>query len=126
MMEFTLARVCMGICGLILLTAVIVPVTGMYESNASAMESCIPDNISLMIDDFYYSEMEFFTIPMCDILPNSLSYAEFDGHIVILTTERGVYKGGTNVLMLSDHLFGYGDILRMSRLPGTVVMEKLA
>ncbi|MCL2786462.1 MAG: hypothetical protein FWD81_04500 [Methanomassiliicoccaceae archaeon] len=126
MMEFTIARVCMGICGLILLAAVVVPVTGMYESHTVSMESDIPDEIAYLIDDFYYSKMDTFTVPMSDILPNPSSYAEFDGYLVTMTTERGTYKGGTNVLMMtSDGVFGYGDILKLSRSSDTVIMEKL-
>jgi len=127
MMEFTIARVCMGICGLILLAAVIAPVTGMYESHAVSMESDIPGNIAYLIDDFYHSEMDVFTVAMSDILPNVASYAEFDGHLVTVTTERGTYKGGTNVPMISsDNMFGYGDILKLSKHQGAVVMERLA
>jgi hypothetical protein len=115
----------MSICGLILLTAVIVPVMNMYESQTVSMESGVPDSISGMIDDFYYSKMETFTVPMADILPNASSYVELNGYLVTLTTDRGVYRSGTNIPVLCDDiLFGYGDMLRLSKTDGAVIAEK--
>ena len=127
MIEFTLARVCMGICGLFLLAAVVGPVTGMYESDTVKMESNIPDSIAMLIDDYYYSDMDTLTVSVSDILPDALSYVRFDGHMVTVTTERGTYKGGTNVPVISEgQTFGYGDIIKLSRIPGAVEAEKLA
>ena len=127
MIEFTLARVCMGVCGLFLLAAVVGPVTGMYESNTMKMESNIPGSIAVLIDDYYYSDMDTLTLSVTDILPNASSCVRFDGHMVTVTTERGTYKGGTNVPVVSgEQTFGYGDIIKLSRLPGAVTAEKLA
>ena len=125
MMEFTISRVCMSVCGLILLASVTVPVMGIYESQASGMESDIPEGIAELIDNFYRSEMDVFIVPMSDIIPNSLSYVEFEGHLITLTTERGVHKSGTGVMMISDQVFGYGDILKMEKGEGFVTMERL-
>ena len=128
MIEFTMARVCMSICGLVLLAAIIAPVTGMYESKAVNMESEISDNIASLVDEFYYSKMETFTVSVSDLLPDIRSYIELKGHLVIFTTERGVYKSGTNVPMVTDGdgLFRHGDILRMSKNDGKVIIERLA
>jgi len=127
MMEFVLSRVTVSICGLMLLAAVIVPVMGIYESKTERMESDVSDNIAKVIDSFYYSEMNEFTVAMSDILPSSSSYLEFDGHIITLTTERGEYRSGTNATVISDGSpFIYGDILRLSKKDGGVVAEKLA
>jgi hypothetical protein len=117
----------MSLCGLILLAAVIVPVTGMYESQAAVKETDISDSLSSMVDDFYYSKMETFVVSMSEILPNASSYLELNGHLVTLTTERGVYRSGTNVPMIVEKntLFGYGDILRLSRADGAVMAERL-
>ena len=127
MIEFTISRVCMGICGLLLLAAVMVPVTGMYESRTVRMESDSSERIASLIDDFYYSKMEVFTISMGDVLPSTASYVEFDGHLVTLTTERGTYKSGTNIAVSVDDgtVFGHGDILRLSKNGDTVTAERL-
>jgi len=125
MMEFTLSRVCMSVCGLILLAAIIVPVTGMYESKTVRMESGISDDIADLVDDFYYSEMSVLTISMSDILPSTSSYIEFNGHMVILTTDRGTYKSGTDVIVVSGGIpFGYGDIVRFTKTGDTVTAER--
>jgi hypothetical protein len=128
MIEFTLSRVCLSICGLVLLAAVIVPVMGMYESHTSEMESDVSDDIASLIDEFHYSKMEVFTVAMSDILPNTLSYIEFNGHMIILTTERGVYKSGMNAMVIvkDENVFGHGDILRLTKVNGAVIAEKLA
>jgi hypothetical protein len=118
----------MSICGLVLLAAVTVPVTGMYESRSADMESDVSEGIAMLIDDLYYSEMNVFTVPMGDILPDTSSYLEFKGRMVILTTGRGTYKSGTNVdiLVPNGTVFGYGDILRLSKSDGILTAERLA
>ena len=126
MIEFTISRVCMGICGLILLAAVVSPVIGMYESEAMGTESRIPENLANLIDDFHRSKMDVLIISMSDILPSSASFAEFDGHGITVTTERGTYRGWTAVSLTSDGgVFGYGDTIRLSRFDGGIRMERL-
>jgi len=124
MMEFTLARVCLSVCGLLLLAAVIVPVTGMYESHTVNMESDVPDDIARFVDGFWYSEMDDITVPMNEILPNISSHIEFKDHMIILTTDRGTYKSGTKVPVISEDIFGYGDMLRLSKNEGIVTAER--
>jgi len=125
MIEFTMARVCLSVCGLLLLTAVIVPVTGMYESGAVDRESDVSDDLAKLIDNFYYSEMSEAVIPMNDILPNISSYAEFNGHLVTLTTDRGIYKSGTKVFVISDGVLGYNDVIRLTKNGDAVAAERL-
>ena len=125
MMEFTLSRVCMSLCGFMLLAAVIVPVTGMYESDTVGMESRIPESVASLINDFYFSKIDSLTVPMSDILPDAASYIGFGENMITLTTERGIYMTGTNVPTVSDGVFGYGDILRLSRSGGSVVAERV-
>jgi hypothetical protein len=126
MIEFTISRVCMSVCGLVLLAAVIAPVTGMYESKTARMEFDIPGNIASLIDDFHYSKMDALAITMSDILPNSSSYVELNGQKITVTTGRGTYIGGTSVPVTADGVFGYGDIVMLSKQNGTVVAEKAA
>ncbi|MDR0334347.1 MAG: hypothetical protein LBH69_00455 [Methanomassiliicoccaceae archaeon] len=125
MMEFTLARVCLSVCGLMLLAAVLVPVTGMYESHTSSMESDVSGNVAKLIDGFYCSEMDEMTVSMTDILPGGASYLEFSGTVVTMTTDRGVYMSGTNVPVLSEYAFGRGDIIKLSKGDGFVTAERL-
>jgi len=124
MIEFTLARVCLSVCGLLLLAAVIVPVTGMYESHTVSMESDVSEDIARFVDGFWYSEMDDLTVSMGDILPNIPSYVEFRDHIVILTTDRGTYRSGTKVPVISEEVFGYGDMLRLIKNEDSVKAEK--
>jgi len=128
MIEFTMSRVCMSICGLVLLAAVIVPVTGMYDSKTVTMESGSADDIAKLIDSFHYSETETFTAAMSDILPNSSSYMELKGHTVILTTERGTYRAAVNAdIVIKDGIvFGHGDIIVLTKADGAVIAEKIA
>lgn len=127
MMEFTLARVCMSLCGIMLLAAVVAPVAGMYGSGTVSAESNIPDGIASVADSFYRSEMDTLTVPMSDLLPDVRSYVEFSGNLITLTTERGVYRSGTNIpIVVADGgPFGHRDILRLSKADGSVVIERL-
>jgi len=125
MMEFLLSRVCLSVCGLLLLVAVIAPVTGMYDSNAMFSEGDIADDVARLTDDFYYSEMDTAVIAMCDILPNVSSYIEFDGHSVTLMTERGTYRSGTNVPVAAEGAFGYGDMIMLTKNDVGVTAERV-
>ena len=128
MIEFTLSRVCLSVCGLLLLASVIVPVTGMYDRHAAGMESGISDNMASLVDTFYYSEMEELTISMSNILPSTSSYIEIRGNMITLTTERGTYKSGTGVHVTTDggNVFTYHDVIRLSKNGDGVTAERYA
>jgi len=125
MMEFTISRVCMSVCGLILLSAVLVPATGMYDSQARNMESDVSDSIAKLIDEFHRSELDTFIIPARDILPSSSSYFEIKDQMITLTTDRGIHRSGTYAEVSSDLVFGYGDMIKMSKDNGAVIIEKM-
>ncbi|MCL1983877.1 MAG: hypothetical protein FWG58_00580 [Methanomassiliicoccaceae archaeon] len=127
MIEFTLSRVCLSVCGLLLLASVIVPVTGMYDRQAIETESNMSGGMASLVSTFYYSEMRELTISMSDILPSASSYAEMNGHMITLTTERGTYRSGTDVTMVTENgdVFRYHDVIRMSRSGDTVRIERL-
>ena len=125
MIEFTLSRVCMSVCGLILLSAVLIPAMGMYDSQARNMESDVSGGIADLIDNFHRSEMDVFIIPAGDILPGTSSYVEIKGQMITLTTDHGVYRSGTYANVVSNSIFGYGDMIKMSKYDGIVMIEKI-
>jgi len=125
MMEFMFSRVCMSVCGLILLSAILVPVTGMYDSQARHMESDVSDSIANMIDDFRRSEIDTFVIPASDVLPGTSSYVEIDGQMITLTTDRGVHMSATRSEVTASVMFVYGDVIKMSKSGGKVIIEKI-
>jgi len=125
MMEFTISRVCMSVCGLILLSAILVPVTGMYDSQARNMESNVSDDIARLIDEFSRSDMDTFVLPAGDILPSASSYLEINGQMITLNTDRGMHRSATYSEVISDNVFGYGDIIRMSKRDNMVIIEKI-
>jgi len=125
MIEFTISRVCMSVCGLILLSAILVPVTGMYDSQARNMESNISDSLAKLIDEFDRSEMDIFILPASDILPSTSSYVEIKDKMIILTTDHGIHRSAAHSEVYSDNIFGYGDVIRMSKHEGIVIIEKI-
>jgi len=125
MMEFMFSRVCMSVCGLILLSAILVPVTGMYDSQARNMESNVSDGIADLIDGFRRSEIDTFVIPASDILPGTSSYVEINGQMITLTTDRGVHMSATRSDVISNCVFVYGDVIKMSKSEGKVIIEKV-
>jgi len=125
MMEFMFSRVCMSVCGLILLSAILIPVTGMYDSQARNMESDVSESIARLIDDFHRSELETFVIPASDILPGTSSYVEINGQMITLTTDRGVHRSAAYSEVISSGVFRYDDIIRMSNIGEAVMIEKM-
>ena len=86
MMEFTLSRVAMSICGLILLVAVVAPVVHVFEESSEQDVQNIADDTAALIDRFERSKADKMILSVSDVLPGpSYSLILSDG---VLTVEN--------------------------------------
>lgn len=125
MMEFTLSRVVLSICGVAMLAAVISPVTAIYDGGEDAgyQEQC--DAVAAMIDAFYESESDYMTICVNQIIPGGVSL-EIEGHFVSTVRGESTYRSLTSREVISDETsFGNNDVIKLTRRGDGVVITKL-
>ncbi len=119
MMETTMSRVCLCICGAALLAAVISPVSAIYEDDASEDMLKTADGISSVLDSFWYSEVNDITLRLGEFLPSPEATVSIDGHNLSLFYKDKEYKS-----LISAECcpldFGYGDILKFTRDDGKI------
>jgi hypothetical protein len=117
LIEFTISRVAVFICGIILLAAVIIPVSGYFERQEDEDMSEAADAISKMIDSFWDSEADTMTLQGQDILPSSEYSIILNGHKVSIMTSDREYTS-----MIShpseDIRISYNDIVHLKRSDG--------
>lgn len=104
MMEFILSRAVLFTCGAILLAAVIVPVSGIYNTMEEDNMTDVSDSIASMLDSFWDSEADKMHLRGSDILLNAEYGLILDGHTVTLT------DGKKNYLSLTEHSIGYFEL----------------
>ncbi|MGI5965020.1 MAG: hypothetical protein ACOX8L_04125 [Candidatus Methanomethylophilaceae archaeon] len=114
MLDFTLSRVALCICGVLLLGAVAAPLTGIYAEKEDGAMAGETDSLAGLLDTFYYSEAETLTLRGWEILPGSDCSLYADGHFVILTSGKGEYRSITEC-ECSDITIGYGDTVTLKR-----------
>jgi hypothetical protein len=86
-----MSRVAVFLCGVILLAAVAVPVSGAYETKKDGDMQDAADKAAGMIDAFWGSEADVMTLRGWDILPSSDCSMELDGHHLTLVKNGKSY-----------------------------------
>lgn len=84
MIEFTLSRVSLIICGVAILAAVLIPVQSMYDNRYDDSVTNIADKTSFILDEFWASEADTMTLRGWEILPSAGSSMEINGHSLII------------------------------------------
>lgn len=113
MIEFTLSRVCLGICGMILLSAVFVPTLNLFENGSEESMNGIAEDIAHTIDRFNASRADTMTVALRDILPEASSIY-FKDNLVTIEKDGRPYRSFTNVVM-NECRFGRNDIISFER-----------
>ena len=125
MMEFTLARVAMILCGVVLLAAVVPPVTSAFDSEESAELDEQTELLCNMLDSFYRSEADEMIIPLNSVLPHDTSVS-MDHHLVTMINGEQTCIGGTDVILESDmESYSGNDYLRFTKGDNKVMIESL-
>ncbi|MFA6710107.1 MAG: hypothetical protein WCR83_02130 [Candidatus Methanomethylophilaceae archaeon] len=121
-MEFTLTRVVLTICGLLLLAAVIPPVTGVFEDREDCELQGQSDNIADLFDSFYVSEVDTMTLCMNDILPSCDSTIVLDGNILTLKSGEREYRSTIRHGIVNKASFGSDDIVICKKTDEGIVL----
>lgn len=125
MIEFTISRVVLGICGVAMLAAVLSPAATIYEAgeNTEFQEQC--DKIADMIDSFSESKSDSMTVFADQIIPNDAAL-KLDGHTVSIIRGDEKFNSLTSRLMIGDEKsFGCNDVIKLTKRDGNVMVSKI-
>ncbi len=125
MIEFTLSRVVLSVCGILILAAVLSPVTSLYESSEDIGYQHQCDSIAEMIDVFYDSDADEMNMSMDQILPNDTSL-RLNEHTISLISERNSFDSLTAVTIYSDDAdYGRNDMVKLTKNEDGVRISKI-
>ena len=124
MMELTLSRVCMGICGIILLSAVVVPLSNMFQESSDEDIQSIADRTAATINRFERSSADMLTISMKDILPDHSCSLKIDNGILTITSGTKAYMAAVPKSVESVDC-SFEDIIEIKKTPDGMSVGKL-
>ncbi|MDI9379052.1 MAG: hypothetical protein QM390_05030 [Candidatus Thermoplasmatota archaeon] len=125
MIEFTLSRVALGICGILLLASVIPFVESAHEDRVDDGMSAQAGSIAALVDSFWSSGSDSLTVCAGELLPTASSTLRFEGHFVILEYEGTCYKAAMLCDTVSEGTYSCNSILRLTRIGPAVAVEAL-
>lgn len=123
MIEFTMSRVAVFICGAILLAAIAIPVADQYDRKEIDGMIDVADNITYMIDSFWESEADVMTVRGWDILPSPDYSASLNGHSLTLSNSEGTF---TSLISHAAEpiIITYDDIISIERNGETIIQTQ--
>ena len=125
MMEYTLARMAMVMCGVLLIAAVVPPVTSLFEEGESSGMQGQSEMLCRMIDSFHDSEAEEMTICLGTVLPQNSSVT-MDGYFITIADGENKYRYNTEYPMQSDcDVYTGNDYIRMTKQGSTITIGSL-
>ena len=92
MIEFTLSRVALIICGVAMLAAVLAPINSVYDNQYDASMREASDRLSFVIDEFWASEADTLTIRGWEVLPSADSCVVIEGHTLTVYSKDLSYR----------------------------------
>lgn len=123
MMEFTLARVVMGLAGILLLASLVSPVTAMLEDRDDNEYQEQTDNIASTVDSFFDSEVDKMTVTMKDLLPDG-SELKFRGNVIILTDgEKEFISQSSHSIECDKDEYNHNDVVSLTKMNDRVVIS---
>ena len=125
MMEYTMARVAMVMCGAILLAAVIPSVTSVYDECETAVMQDQSETLCRMLDSFHDSEAEEMTICLQTVLPQNSSVM-MEGYFVTIIDGDSQFRYNTEYTLESDKdLYKNNDYVRVTKDGDSLIIESL-
>lgn len=125
MMEFTMTRVVMVVCGMLVLAAVIPSVNSLYESEESIELQEQTECVCRMIDAFSDSETDEMVLFLSTILPPDCSVS-MEGYFVTISDGDDSYRYDTGCILISDKdNYDRNDCIRLTKDDGAVIIETL-
>ena len=125
MMEFTLARVVMVHCGIVLRAAVVPPVSAIYDNGESAEMQEQTELFCRMLDSFYTSEADEMTLCLGSVLPQHSSVS-VDGYLVTISDGENDHIYNTEYTIESDKdVYTGNDYVRILKNGDSLIVESL-
>ena len=114
MIEFTMSRVILIVCGLAILASVLVPLHSFYDERYDHSMIDAADRVSFILDEFWASEADTLTVRGWEILPSSDCFIELDRHNLT------VHIGDRSYRSLIGHsmekiVIGHGDVVTITK-----------
>ncbi|MCL2509742.1 MAG: hypothetical protein FWF07_01505 [Methanomassiliicoccaceae archaeon] len=114
MIEFTMSRVILIVCGVAVLASVMIPIQSFYgERYDSSMEDAA-DRLSLILDEFWASEADTVTIRGWEILPSSDCFVEIEGHSLTVHFKERSYRSLVKESM-ERVVIGHKDMITLTK-----------
>lgn len=125
MMEYTLARMVTVVCGVLLLAAVIPPVTSVFDDGQSEGMQKQSETLCRMLDSFHESEAEEMTVCLNTILPQNSSVT-MNGYFVTVIDGDSQYKYNTEYTLESEkEMFTSNDYIKITKNGDSLVVNAL-
>ena len=125
MMEYTLARMVMVVCGVVLLAAVIPPVISVYDEGESAGMQDQSESLCRMLDSFHDSEADEMTVCLNTVLPQNSSVM-MGGYFVTIMDGEDQYRYNTEYTLESDRdVYTGNDYIRIVKNGDSLIVESL-
>ena len=124
MMEFTLSRLVMIACGVMVLASLMNPLSSVYDGryDSEMQDQC--DNISDMVDTFGRSGMVRMTVPGREIIPSGCTLS-FDENMVRLGHDGREFLSCCSFGLSSDCTYGGCDTISMVKENGMIVVTSI-
>lgn len=113
MIEFTLSRVTLCVCGAILLGAVCLPISEIYSAEEDVLMIENADSIADMVDSFWYSGADVMVLKGWDILPSPDCHIEAEGNMIFLRDSEKEYR--SYLTHSSYFILGYDEEISLIR-----------
>jgi len=124
-MEYTLARVVIVMCGVILVAAVIPPVTSVYDNGESVGMQDQSETLCRMLDSFHESEADEMTICLNTVLPQTSSVI-IDSYFVTIIDGENQYRYNTEYTIESDKgVYTGNDYVKITKDNDALIVESL-
>ena len=125
MMEYTMARVALAICGVVMLAAVVPPVTSLFDSEESADMQYQTENICRMLDTFHDSAADDMMLSMNTILPQSSSL-KIEDRTITMIDEDNEYRSYTEYPVIADkNIYTKNDCVSITKCDDSIVITTL-
>jgi len=114
LIEFTMSRVVLFVCGVAILAAVMVPLHSIYDERYDHSMEDAADRLSFILDEFWASEADAMTIRGWEVLPSSDCFIEIEGHDLTVYLKDRSYRSLTAHSM-ERTVIGHGDAVTITK-----------
>ena len=124
MMEFTLSRVTLIICGAILIAAVAVPLSGIYEDKTQDSLGDMTEKTAVMIDSFGNSDIDRMYLDGDALLPSAEYSLSVEGYEVTMTDGSGNEYRSYLKNKAGSFAVSKGEIVTLVKYNGVLTAEE--